>query len=90
MVKILKSATEVNKLSQGEILVAPMTTPDYIMAIHKAAAIITDEGGITCHAAILSREMKIPCIVGVKNATKILQTGDVVVMDTKLSKIKKN
>jgi pyruvate,water dikinase len=55
-----------------------MTLPDYVPAMKKAAAIITDEGGVTCHAAIVSRELKIPCIVGTKIATKVLKDGDMV------------
>ena len=58
-----------------------MTSPDYMVAVKKAAAIVTDEGGVTCHAAIVSRELKIPCIVGTKNATKALKTGDLVEVD---------
>jgi len=81
LVKVLKDASEVDKLSQGEILVTPMTTPDFIMAIHKAAAIVTDEGGVLCHAAIISREFGIPCIIGTRIATKVLKDGDYVEVD---------
>ena len=69
-------------MKKGEILVASMTSPDYITAIKKAAAIITDEGGMTCHAAIVSRELRIPCIVGTKIATKVLKNGDIVNINT--------
>jgi pyruvate,water dikinase len=55
-----------------------MTTPEYVPALKKAAAIITDEGGITCHAAIVSRELGIPCIIGTKIATKVLKDGNIV------------
>ena len=55
-----------------------MTTPEFVPAMLKAAAIITDEGGITCHAAIVAREMKKPCIIGTKIATKVLKDGDLV------------
>lgn len=74
-VKILHSAKEVNKVEQGDILVAVMTRPDYVPAMKRAAAIITDEGGVTCHAAIISRELGIPCIIGTKIATKVLKDG---------------
>ena len=77
-VKILKSVTEISKVEQGDILVAVMTRPDYIPAMKKASAIVTDEGGITCHAAIVSRELKIPCIIGTKIATKVLKDGQLV------------
>jgi phosphohistidine swiveling domain-containing protein len=74
-VKILHSAKEVSKVEPGDILVAVMTRPDYVPAMKRAAAIITDEGGVTCHAAIISRELKIPCIIGTKIATKVLKDG---------------
>ena len=77
-VKIIKTIKEIRKLKKGEILVTSMTTPDMIIVIRHASAIVTDEGGITCHAAIVSRELKKPCIVGTKNATKVLKDGDLV------------
>jgi phosphohistidine swiveling domain-containing protein len=77
-VKVIGSVKEVNKINPGDILVAVMTRPDYIAGIRKAAAIVTDEGGITCHAAIVAREFGIPCIIGTKIATKILKDGDFV------------
>ena len=80
-VKIVKKLSELHKVQKGDILVAKMTTPDYMIAINKAAAIVTDEGGITCHAAIVSREFNIPCVVGTRNATQILADGDVVEVD---------
>lgn len=58
-----------------------MTFPSFISAMIKAFAFVTDEGGITCHAAIVSRELNIPCIIGTKNATQILQDGDLVEVD---------
>lgn len=81
IVKILKSYKENDKLKRGEILVVSMTTPDFISAMEKASAIITDEGGITCHAAIISRELGIPCIIGTKIATKVLRDGDYILVD---------
>ncbi len=65
----------------GEILVADMTRPEFLPAMRKAGAIITNEGGLTCHAAIVARELNIPCIVGAKIATKILKNGDRVIVD---------
>ncbi|MFH1308252.1 MAG: PEP-utilizing enzyme [archaeon] len=62
-------------ISEDEILVTSMTRPDFVPLMRKARAVITDEGGITCHAAIVSREMNKPCIIGTKNATKVLQSG---------------
>lgn len=78
IVRIIKSSTEVSKIKPGDILVAVMTRPDYVVAMKKAAAIVTNEGGITSHAAIVSRELGIPCIIGTKIATEVLKDGDLV------------
>jgi pyruvate, water dikinase len=74
-VKLIKDASELNKIQKGDILVTKMTTPDMVPAMQKAGAIITNEGGMTCHAAIVSREMGIPCVVGTEHATEILKEG---------------
>ncbi len=74
-VKVLKSVTEIGKVEEGDILVAVMTRPDYVPAMKKAAAIVTDEGGVTSHAAIVARELRKPCIIGTKIATKVLKDG---------------
>lgn len=79
--KILKSAQEINHLSPGEILVTDMTTPDFVPAMKKAAAIVTNKGGQTSHAAIVSRELGIPCIVGTATATKVLKIRTVVTVN---------
>ena len=76
-----QSWTDTTEIKKGEILVTGMTNPQMIPFIKKAVAIITDEGGITCHAAIISREMKKPCITGTKNATQLLDTGDLIEVD---------
>ena len=80
-IKIVKNKNQMLKVKCGDILVSPMTTPDFLPAMKKAAAFITDEGGITCHAAIISREMNKPCIIGTKIATKVLRDGDLVEVD---------
>lgn len=80
-VTILKSPKEIDKVQKGDVLVAPMTSPDYVPAMKKASAIITDQGGQTSHAAIVSRELGIPCIVGTEKATKILKEGLFVVVN---------
>ena len=72
---------EVKNFKEGDILVTSMTRPEFIPLIKKAGAIITNEGGITCHAAIISRELGIPCIISTKNATQILKDGDLVEVD---------
>ena len=80
-VKVLKSAKEIAKVEKGDVLVAPMTSPDFVPAMRKAQAIVTDAGGATSHAAIVSRELGIPCVVGTKEATRILKDGMVVTVD---------
>lgn len=80
-VKILKSPKEIDKIEKGDVLVAPMTSPDYVPAMKKAAAIVTNEGGMTSHAAIVSREMGTPCVVGTKNGTDILKDGDLITVN---------
>lgn len=81
-VRIILTANLHYNMLEGEILIATMTSPEYLPAMRKAKAIITDEGGITCHAAIVSRELGIPCIIGTKIATKVLKDGDLVEMDS--------
>lgn len=87
-VRVLLSASENDKLEKGEILVTFMTSPDFMSAIRKCGAIITNLGGVTSHAAIISRELGIPCIVGTKNATEILKTGDIVSVDANKGEVK--
>jgi len=72
---------DLRRFKEGEIMVTASTKPEYVSGMKKAAAIITDEGGITCHAAIVSRELKIPCIIGTKIATKVLKDGQLVEVD---------
>ena len=80
-VKLIKDISEINLVEEGDVLVTAMTNPDMVPAMRKCAGVVTDEGGRTCHAAIVSRELQIPCIVGVKTATKTLKTGDTVTVD---------
>ncbi len=80
-VRILSGSRHFDSMRDGEILVTSMTSPEFIVAMRKAAAIITDEGGITCHAAIVSRELGLPCVVATKIATRVLKTGDLVEVD---------
>jgi pyruvate,water dikinase len=84
----LKSANECFKMIKGKILLVSNTTPDFMPAIRRARAIITNEGGITCHAAIISRELGIPCIIGTKIATQVLKNGDLVEVDANKGIIK--
>lgn len=78
---IVKDRSELSKVKKGDILVARLTTPDFVMAMEKAAAIVTDIGGLTSHAAIVSRELGIPCVVGTETATQILKDDDLVEVD---------
>jgi pyruvate,water dikinase len=80
-VKIIKNTDELDKIQKGDILTTVMTTPDMVPAMKRANGIITDEGGVTCHAAIVSRELGIPCVVGTGDATKILKENSVVTLD---------
>ena len=88
-VHIVMKKEQISEVKEGEILVSPMTTPDFTIAMEKAAAIITDEGGILCHAAILSRELGKPCIVGTKTATKAFKNGDLVEVDANKGIVKR-
>jgi phosphoenolpyruvate synthase/pyruvate phosphate dikinase len=81
-VRVLYSSRLTEKMKPDEILVAPMTSPDFIVAMRKAKAIITDVGGLMSHAAVVSRELHIPCIVNTKIATKVLKDGMTVEVDT--------
>ena len=87
-VKVISSPRESKKIKKGDFLVATMTSPDYILAMKKAAGFITDEGGVTSHAAIVSREMQKPCIIGTKIATKVLKDGDLVEVDVEKGVVK--
>lgn len=87
-VKIVESTSEMPKFKKGEILVVNETTPDFIFVMRMSSAIITNIGGITSHAAIVSRELKIPCIVGTKLATQVLKDGDLVEVDANSGVIK--
>ncbi|MCX6762863.1 MAG: PEP-utilizing enzyme [Candidatus Moranbacteria bacterium] len=79
--KIVFELIDLQKIKKGDILVAPMTTPDMIVALNIAIAIVTDEGGITSHAAIISRELKKTCVIGTKIATKLIKDGDIIEVD---------
>ena len=81
IVKIVSDNRELEKINKGDIFVTSMTTPDFVPAMEKAAAFVTDEGGLLCHAAIISREMNKPCIIGIKIATQVLKDGDLVEVD---------
>jgi pyruvate, water dikinase len=79
--KIIHSIDDLDKIQQGDILVTKMTNPDMVVAMQKCSAIVTDEGGMTAHAAIVSRELGIPCVVGTQNATKFLKENHIFTVD---------
>lgn len=80
---------DINSFQPGQILVTQMTNPNFVSAMKKAAAIVTDEGGVTCHAAIVAREFEIPCVVGTKIATKVLKGGERVEVDAEMGMVRK-
>ena len=80
-VKIVSDVKDISNFENGNILVAEMTTPDWVPAMKIASAVVTNLGGKTCHAAIVSRELGIPCVVGTEHATKILNNGEIVTVD---------
>lgn len=88
-VVIIHSPSEIDKIKEGNVLVTEMTTPDYVPAMKRAAAIVTDKGGRTCHAAIVSRELGIPCVVGTENATTVLKDIGVITVDGKSGNVYK-
>jgi pyruvate,water dikinase len=80
-VRILQGPEQGARLARGEILVAPMTNPDWLPTMRRAAALVTDHGGVTCHAAITGREMHLPTVVGTSDATAVLHDGQLVTVD---------
>lgn len=88
-VKIIEDLEDLDKINIGDVLVTKMTNPDMVVTMQKSSAIITDEGGLTAHAAIVSREMGIPCIVGTSEATTLLKEGEIVTVDGFTGKIYK-
>ena len=87
-VVIIKNPKELSKLKKGDVLVAEMTNPDYVPGMKKAVGIITDKGGRTSHAAIVSRELGIPCIVGLENITHLVKDGDILEVDANIGRVR--
>jgi len=88
-IKIIKNLEDLKKIVKGDVLVTKMTNPDMVVTMQKCAAIVTDEGGLTAHAAIVSREMGIPCVVGTQEATIKLKEGEIITVDGSTGKIYK-
>lgn len=80
-VRIIMKEEEMSTFQEGEVLVSYVTIPAFVPIMKKAIAFVTDEGGITCHAAIIARELKKPCVIGTKIATKVFKSGDLVEVD---------
>ncbi|HAH04666.1 TPA: hypothetical protein DCL28_03895 [Candidatus Komeilibacteria bacterium] len=87
-VRIIKNLADLAKFRQDEVLITSMTSPEYVPAMKKAGAIITDKGGVTCHAAVVSRELGVPCVVGTQNATKVFKTGELVEVNANHNSVK--
>lgn len=87
--RIILSKADIHKVKSGEVLITAMTTPEYLSAMKKAIAFVTDEGGVTCHAAIVARELKKPCIIGTKIATQVFKDGDSVEVDAEKGIVRK-
>lgn len=88
-VVVIHSPSEIDKIKDGDVLVTEMTTPDFVPAMKRAKAIVTDKGGRTCHAAIVSRELGIPCVVGTDTATQVLKGIGVITVDGKSGNVYK-
>ncbi len=89
VVRIIRTIHDIPKVKKGEIIIAYMTRPEFMPAMQKAAAFVTNEGGITSHAAIVSRELNKPCIIGTKIATEVFQDGDIVEVDANKGTVRK-
>jgi phosphohistidine swiveling domain-containing protein len=87
-VQVIQNELEFATFEQGSVLVTSMTRPEFVPLMKMASAVVTDEGGITCHAAIVSRELKLPCIIGTRNATRVFKNGDLVEVDANTGIVK--
>ncbi|MFH1291727.1 MAG: PEP-utilizing enzyme [bacterium] len=88
-VRLVEPHVPNQKLEQGEVLVTRMTTPDLMPLIKKAVAIVTDEGGVTCHAAIVSRELEVPCVIATNYSTQVFKDGDLIEVDANRGIVRK-
>ena len=76
--RVILRQPDIATMQRGEVLVTTMTTPSLMFAVERAVAIVTDEGGMLCHAAIISRELNIPCIIATERATRLIHTGQII------------
>ena len=79
--RVILDRRNANELKEGEILVTTMTSPEFVPAMKISSGVITNEGGILCHAAIMSRELRKPCVIGTKIATDLIKTGQEIILD---------
>lgn len=86
--RLIKNSGQADHINEGDILITYMTTPDFVPLLKKVGAIVTDEGGITCHAAIVARELKKPCVIGTKHAMSVIKDGDTIEVDANTGIIK--
>lgn len=84
-----KNNSDFYRFKEGDILIAPSTTPNYVQLMAKASAFVTNEGGLSSHAAVISREMNKPCIVGTKIATKVFKDNDLIEVDADKGVVRK-
>ncbi|MDB5238307.1 MAG: hypothetical protein JWM46_577 [Candidatus Kaiserbacteria bacterium] len=87
--RLVRKESEAVNVAQGDIIISPMTTPNFMSAMKRAAAFVTDEGGVICHAAIVAREMQKPCVIGTKFATRVFSDGDMVEVDAEKGTVRK-
>ena len=88
--KIVHTNLDFQKIMEGDIMVAHMTRQDYVSVMRKCKGFITDEGGVTCHTAIIAREMGVPCIVGTRVATQVFRDGDEIELDASNGVVRKS
>ena len=86
--KVCLDKEEIYKVERGDILVAQYTTPDFVPAMEKAAAIVADQGGLSSHAAIVSRELGVPCVIATKNGTRVIKDNDLLEIDAQKGIVK--
>jgi len=86
--KVCNDKSEIGKVNRGDILVAPFTTPDFVQAMEKAAAIVADQGGLSSHAAIVSRELGVPCVIATEKGTRVIKDNDMLEVDAKKGIVK--
>lgn len=86
--RVIMNLDEFDKMKTGDVLISTMTTPDFVILMQQASAIVTDIGGVLCHAAIVSREIHKPCVIGTKNATKVFKDGDMIEVDAEKGIVK--